>query len=365
MDSSPDRPQSRGRTTLHLIRTYQGGGSERRLEDAIRGIPSDHVVLAGNWSEDRRRAAIPDIEFVPLPQLSRNPGWNDLKAVLECRRALAAIRPTVLMTHQAKSHIIGRLAARGSVPTIVSLSMSPSGEPLGKAWWMLERRLGGWTDAVVTVGEDLANEYTTRVPNQRRPTVIRSSIPARDFLSARSRPRGQQRTPCFIGALDERKGAHILPEIASRLRTFGFKPLLVAGEGPLRSRLESSDDIVLVGHVESVPSLLAESDVLVLPSRSEGLPQVLVQAAMAGVPFVTTQICGAQELIAMGSACSIQPRDADAFAAAAHFLTSTEGSTVHPDAFRRWDPSAVADDYSRLYMRVTDDAESRRGRRCN
>lgn len=339
-------------TTLHLIRAYRRGGSERRLEDSVRGIPGRHIVLAADWDEPRRRANIPDVDFVLLPHLRRQPGLMDFKAVRETQRALETIRPTVLMTHQAKSHVIGRLAARGNVPTIVSLSMSPSAERLGNAWWTLERYLSRWTGEVAAVGDDVANEYAARVPRQRRPTVIRSSIPVTEFLKVRSTPRPVQRTACFVGSLDERKGAHLLPGIASGLLAAGFRQLIVAGDGPLRARLNSSRGLVTLGHVEDVPDVLAKSHVLLLPSRSEGLPQVLVQAAMAGVPFVTTPVSGARELITMGGTGSIEPRDVDAFTRAAATLAVADAPVADPVLLRQWDPHKVAAEYARLHMRV-------------
>jgi glycosyltransferase involved in cell wall biosynthesis len=89
---------------------------------------------------------------------------------------------------------------------------------------------------------------------------------------------------------------HILPN----LRT------LIAGDGPLRERLEArasafhlleSGRVRFLGHRDDVPRLLAAADLLVLPSRFEGLPNVVLEAMRFRKPVVATRAPGTAEVV--------------------------------------------------------------------
>jgi len=73
--------------------------------------------------------------------------------------------------------------------------------------------------------------------------------------------------------------------------------LLLIGDGELRSAAQQfartlgvSDRITFVGAVNNVPRYLAASDVFVFPSRYEGLPIALIEACMAGVPTISSEL---------------------------------------------------------------------------
>ncbi len=51
----------------------------------------------------------------------------------------------------------------------------------------------------------------------------------------------------------------------------------------------------LLGYREDVPALLAAADVFVLASHREGMPRSIIEAMMAGLPVVATDIRGARE----------------------------------------------------------------------
>jgi glycosyltransferase involved in cell wall biosynthesis len=80
--------------------------------------------------------------------------------------------------------------------------------------------------------------------------------------------------------------------------------LVLGGSGPLESELreqaaalEVSSAIRWVGHVDEVPAFLATLDVYALPSGTEGLSLALVEAALAGVPTVATNVGGVPEIV--------------------------------------------------------------------
>jgi len=83
--------------------------------------------------------------------------------------------------------------------------------------------------------------------------------------------------------------------------------LLVIGDGPLRSQLESealqlgiSERTRFLGERADVPDLLDILDLYVQPSIFEGMPNAVMEAMAMGKPVIATNVDGTQELITHG-----------------------------------------------------------------
>ena len=81
--------------------------------------------------------------------------------------------------------------------------------------------------------------------------------------------------------------------------------LVVAGDGDLmeetRSRAANmGSSIRLLGWQREVGLLYAAADCVVITSDNEGMPVTLIEAAMAGVPGVTTNVGSADEVVLDG-----------------------------------------------------------------
>lgn len=311
----------RGPVIVHVITRFARGGSERRLLDAL-SVPGRHHVIAGGDSDDGQLEVLAGrCELTCLPHLVRpvRP-HHDALTFAELVRTFRTLRPDVVHTHQSKAGLLGRAAAAATgVPvTYHSASMASFGDGFSpvesRAYQLAERFSSRWVDRYLVVGSDLCSRLAVAGIPSSRMTVVRSSIDVAAFppggwverLAAREAldVAADAAVVAFVGSLEPRKGVETLPRLLADLG----RPitLLVAGDGPLRSALETSPprpdiDLRVLGHVDGVASVLHAADVLVLPSTAEGLPQVLVQAAMCGTPFVAYDVDGAREMIALGA----------------------------------------------------------------
>jgi glycosyltransferase involved in cell wall biosynthesis len=106
--------------------------------------------------------------------------------------------------------------------------------------------------------------------------------------------------------------------VISRLRARTQKKiqLEIIGEGPEIHKLKkiarrlSVDDIVIFSGPQSrqeVKNAFARSDIFILSSQYEGFPRVLLEAALAGVPAITTSVSGAGELVVDGETGYVVP----------------------------------------------------------
>ena len=107
----------------------------------------------------------------------------------------------------------------------------------------------------------------------------------------------------FVGRLVPYKGLDVLLDAFRRVASDVDATLVIAGEGPLESRLKAqaqtlgvANRVVFAGRVpdERLPELYAACDVFVLPSvtRQEAFGLVLVEALACGKPAVTTNFSG-------------------------------------------------------------------------
>jgi len=100
--------------------------------------------------------------------------------------------------------------------------------------------------------------------------------------------------PVFVtvGSLIPRKNVRYLLEAFEQAINKKQGSLLVIGDGPQRKELESYsvDNVHYVGSVNNVQDYLAASDYFVSSSLSEGLPNTVLEALVAGLPVILSDI---------------------------------------------------------------------------
>ncbi len=359
---------------LHLATRYQRGGSEQRLRDLIGAIPdADHSIVIGVDSDVDLARSHFDCPVVIEPHLVRSPRLDhDLAALAALRRRLRNDRVDLLVTHQSKAGVVGRLAARaaGRVPVIHSLSMASFGPGYGtlesSAYRLIERALAPLTTRYVVVGADLARRFEVAGVASDKLAIVRSAatLPGPrpvDPPSVDGIPANRPVVVC-IGALEPRKNPlDLIPMLQRVQATIPDAFLAVAGDGPLAGELRDGvraagleSDVGLLGYVKPTEPLLWRADAVVLLSNAEGLPQVLIQAAAAGAPFVSYDVDGAREVVALGAVGEVVPLGQ--VAAAADALVRQLGRSAGPRRvdLTSWDREVI---YS-SYRKVVDDVVS-------
>ncbi len=115
----------------------------------------------------------------------------------------------------------------------------------------------------------------------------------------------------FVGRLTEQKGAtYLLKALAKmsgdKLEVVNTIHCTIIGDGPLRKTLESeaaelgiADRVSFIGWVDrdELPKYYQSSDVFVLPTSEEGMPNVVLEAMASGLPIITTNVAGNEELV--------------------------------------------------------------------
>lgn len=314
---------------LHILTRLIRGGADENTVLTVNGLDPHRfrVTLAvGAGSEATMLAAVsPSVRVIELTDLVREVSpRRDLAALRGLRRLIRDERYDIVHTHTAKAGMLGRFAARGAGPVIVhTLHGSTFHGALGRAeyllYWGLEKAAAGFTDRIITVGEDLRDRYLEAgIGRADRYQLIRSGMELSDFSAAaamgperRAEVRRSLGVPADaplvgkVARLEARKGYRYFLEMAEavlqRVPAAHFVGLGAGDEhGPLRAEVERrglTGRVHFPGFRRDIADVLAVLDVAVLTSLWEGLPRVLVQAAASGVPAVSFAVEGAHEVV--------------------------------------------------------------------
>ncbi|MCL4782713.1 MAG: glycosyltransferase [Bryobacterales bacterium] len=320
---------------------------------------------------------------VPLHSLRMRPGKPGLRGLWRFLHLLQTTKPEVVHAHLFHANLLARLARLISpVPVLISTlhSLAESGRSSRDVRlrdWLY--RLTDWlSDRTVSVSEAVeARHVECRAVSPRRSRVIPNGVRAELFVKT---PEMRARVRAELGLQDEfvwlaagrlmwkKDYATMLLAMAGGVAG----TLLIAGKGPdeeaLRAQAESLGVRVrFLGLREDIPDLMNACDGFVMSSVVEGLPMVLIEAAMAGLPAVTTNAGGTRDVVRDGETGFVVPvRDAAALRAAMQRLAAMPaeerrrmGEAARCAARERFSISKVASQWEDLYRGCLGEAASR------
>lgn len=157
----------------------------------------------------------------------------------------------------------------------------------------LKRALLGMPAAFVVPGSAAGDYLQALGVAPERIALAPNAVDSTIFgVAERTRASGPVRL-LAVGRLAPEKGLETLLDAARCLPV----EVILAGTGPEEGRLRgmAGSNVTFLGHVErdALPALYADADVLVMPSRSEPWGMALNEAALAGLPLVSTTSAGA------------------------------------------------------------------------
>lgn len=213
-------------------------------------------------------------------------------------------------------------------------------------------------DAVFAVSQELRDRIVELAVSPDRVHVHYQGIDEQfsigDKSAARRRlgMRSDRPVLLWVGRMVPVKGLEVLLAACAELRARGRDfELVLAGDGPLRGRLEAqAADLGLSGSMrfvgmrphEELPDWYRAADLTVLPSYSEGLPNVLRESLACGTPYVATQVGGVGELSTDPANRLVPPGDPASFAGAVAAALSGPTGLSHPPKFHDWGTHATS-----------------------
>jgi glycosyltransferase involved in cell wall biosynthesis len=336
---------------LRIIARMNVGGPAWQTSVLTRGL-GDHGfetrLLAGHLDDgeaDFVALRDPDLEVVPIAGLGRSIRLGgDLRAFWSIYREIRRFSPMIVHTHTAKAGVIGRVAAVAArVPIRVHTFhghvlhgyFSPLTTCLVR---MVERVLARHTTALVAVGQRVGEELVAAgIGTTEKFTAIAPGVGFPGTLLDRADARALLDLPAtgpvvlFVGRLTSvKRPDRLLAAFEQVVAKVPDATLAIAGQGDLLEEVRSNaqrlgQSVRFLGWQPDVASLYAACDVVVISSDNEGMPVTLIEAAMAGVPGVTTDVGSASEVVDDQVTGLVVSTDAEAIAEALIDLLSDPG----------------------------------------
>lgn len=334
---------------------------------------------------------------IPFRTYDLKPGLDpfaDFKARRQLSRLFREHQPTIVHAFDTKPCLLVPSALRSSaaskcVRTITGMGRLFVDDSLrtGLLRWIYrcaQRRVAGDVDVTVFQNEDDAGYFDRHglLRGGRQALVRGSGVDVAGLLAAKPAADQIERLRQEIGA-----GSRFMVLMVTRLvATKGIREFLGAAAtlgsskaacvlvGPpdetdpdaskLVHEVEQHPDVIYLGMRKDVPRLLAAADLFVLPTYyREGLPRVLLEAAVMGLPIVSTPVIGCREVVHDGvTGLVVEPRSTDALVAAIERLMQDRAlrqrlaSAAKQHVVDHFSLERVARDYIALYRSVMQEA---------
>ena len=312
---------------VSIISRMNVGGPAVLLSELVHGLPTPeikHTLITGRCEANEidyleTHKLNSDVIYLEKVRRSLLP-FNDFRSFFELISHIKRLNPDVIHTHTSKAGVLGRLAGKIGAPRAKIIHTYHGHLLYGyfshfatRIIILLEKLLSLITDDLVAVTNQVRDDLIdVGVGSKNRWHVIRPGLSVPTMLS-RDETRKQLEignnffVVAWIGRFTDIKDPLLAIRSLEALTVQDLRKvkLVMAGDGELltecREYAESrSLPVIFLGWCLDVSPLLFASDLLLMSSKNEGMPVVIVEAALRGVPTLSTSVGGVGEFIADG-----------------------------------------------------------------
>ena len=239
---------------------------------------------------------------------------NDLKAMIELRKVILQVRPDIIHTHTFKAGFTTRVQ-RNKIEEELGKKISflhtfhghLFDDPQFKGFKALvilaiEKSLSKKSDQLITVGENVKKDLESRGIKGKKKTIsIPPAVTPLKLLSKEStlkRLRVQDKKRIrvlWLARVTGVKNPQRVIEISKKLPEIDF---YMVGGGELLEgvRNQAPRNLKVLGW-QDAKSILPIADIFLSTSENEGMPIALIEAQLAGIPVVATNVGSVSEVI--------------------------------------------------------------------
>lgn len=369
---------------LRIIARMNVGGPAVQISGLMRGLDPelfDQRLLTGFCAADEQdfiETQADDVVVTRISGLGRAiSGRDDIRVLPELIRQIREFKPHIIHTHTAKAGVLGRVAAkaaRGNAKLVHTYHghllhgyFSPRKTRMVT---MVERALATQTDSLVAVGPQVRDDLLAAgigEPHQFEiipPGLELGPIPEHSLARETLNESGEYPLVSMIGRVTKIKRPDRFADAVGIIHsTNPSVKFLVAGSGDeeadLAARVRNQNlPISLLGWRSDIATILSASNLLILTSDNEGTPLSLIQAAMAGIPVVATDVGSVKDVVVAGVTGILCPANSEAIASAVKELVENPqrakgmGLTAKKLAEERFGVARLVRDHEELYTRL-------------
>ena len=372
---------------MRIIARMNVGGPAVQVSGLMRGFDKaafDQRLVTGFCASDESdylETVATDVTATRIKGLGRSISPRaDLAAFFQVVREIRAFRPHIIHTHTAKAGVIGRVASLVSGHSSVRVHTYHGhllhgyfGKFKTSLVILIERILGVFTTKLLAVGKKVMEDLlAVHIGNEKKfavmpPGLHLGPLPARQEACT-SLGLDPDLTYCsFIGRITKiKRPDRFLDAVAVLHSQFPALHFIVAGAGDLleysQERSAKEDlPVTFLGWREDIETVLAASDLVLLTSDNEGTPLSLIQAGMAHLPIVATNVGSINEIVLDGETGFLTDLSPSALANAVGRLISSPhlrdemGTKAHDYTIHRYGVERLVKDHQELYEKLLSD----------
>ena len=311
---------------MRIIARMNIGGPAVQVSGLMRGFNADDFdqrLFTGYCADDEAdylETVAADVQAIRIEGFGRRVSFGgDIRAFTALVKEIRAFKPHIIHTHTAKAGFLGRIASIISLQPSIRVHTFHGhllngyfGSFKKSLVVIAEKILAIFTDQLLAVGDkvrkDLLNAGIGKKEkfNLMPPGLEISKLPAKGD-SLKSFALSDTRLHCaFIGRITQIKRPDRFLDVVSEVKKRGVAlDFFIAGDGELLESCSKriSDQklpVTMLGWQSDIEKVLSAADIVVLTSDNEGTPLSLIQAGMAGLPVVTTNVGSVPEVVLDG-----------------------------------------------------------------
>jgi glycosyltransferase involved in cell wall biosynthesis len=286
-------------------------------------VDFDHRLYTGYCAADEAdylETVATDVQAIRIEGFGRRVSFGgDIRAFTVLVREIRAFKPHVIHTHTAKAGFLGRIASIFSLQPSIRVHTFHGhllngyfGSFKKSLVVITEKILAIFTDQLLAVGDKVRQDLLNAGVGKKEkfslmpPGLKINTMPAKNE-SLKSLGLSNSRLQCaFIGRITQIKRPDRFLDVVYELKYRGVDlDFFMAGDGELlegcRKRISQQDlSVTVLGWQSDIEKVLSAADTVVLTSDNEGTPLSLIQAGMAGLPVVTTNVGSVPEVVLDG-----------------------------------------------------------------
>lgn len=372
---------------MRIIARMNVGGPAVQVSGLMRGFDAtkfDQKLITGFCAADEADyldTVATDVTAIRINGLGRSISPRaDLMAFLQVVREIRSFRPHIVHTHTAKAGVIGRIASMVSGHRSIRVHTYHGhllhgyfGRFKTALVIAIEKFLAIFTTKLLAVGKKVMDDLlAVGIGNPNKfevmpPGLQLNALPTHDEACATLGLDPSLMYCAFIGRITKIKRPDRFLDVVTLLRDQGVAlHFIVAGAGDLieyckeRSAKENLP-VIFLGWREDIETVLAASDLVILTSDNEGTPLSLIQAGMARVSIVATNVGSISEIVLdreTGFLTDLSPAslvESVTKLVSSPSLRDEMGTKAHEYTIQRYGVERLVKDHQRLYENLLSD----------
>ncbi|OIP00609.1 MAG: hypothetical protein AUJ98_07155 [Bacteroidetes bacterium CG2_30_33_31] len=273
--------------------------------------------------------------------------FNDLRSYIEIKKIIKEFKPDIVHTHTSKPGFMGRIAARRlHVKTIIhtfhgNIFDGYFNTFISNIIIKIEKYLAKRSTSIITLSEKQKTNIIERlnIKNSQKVNIIKIGIDTEKFSETiKSRVKFREKYSLkdndialgIVGRISEIKNIKLFIRGVKHLKDKGFDNVkgFIVGDGIEKQDLKIYCETIGVDYLEygignNLASIIFTSwcydvskvypglDILALTSLNEGTPYSIIEAQLAGVAIIASNVGGVSNIVEEGKTALLFSEDAE------------------------------------------------------